>query len=109
MDSLSCCFSFSFSFSLFYYKQCAAPGGKTTHIAQLMRNQGVLVANDFKLHRTKSLVANLIRLGVKNAIVCNYDGRAFPRVMGGFDRILLDAPCSGRELFFNLCFGYWLL
>ena len=74
---------------------CAAPGGKTTHIAQLMRNQGVLVANDFKLHRTKSLVANLIRLGVKNAIVCNYDGRAFPRVMGGFDRILLDAPCSG--------------
>jgi ribosomal RNA methyltransferase Nop2 len=74
---------------------CAAPGGKTTHIAQLMRNQGVLVANDFKLHRTKSLVANLIRLGVKNSIVCNYDGRAFPRVMGGFDRILLDAPCSG--------------
>ncbi len=74
---------------------CAAPGGKTTHIAQLMRNQGVLVANDFKLHRTKALVANLIRLGVKNSIVCNYDGRAFPRVMGGFDRILLDAPCSG--------------
>jgi ribosomal RNA methyltransferase Nop2 len=42
-----------------------------------------------------ALVANLHRLGVANAIVVNYDGRAFPQVMGGFDSVLLDAPCTG--------------
>eukprot|EP00947_MAST-08B_sp_MAST-8B-sp1_P004049 g4049.t1 len=74
---------------------CASPGGKTTYIAQMMRNEGVVVANDFKKPRIKSLVGNLQRLGVTNAITTNYDGRAFPRVMGGFDRVLLDAPCTG--------------
>ena len=74
---------------------CAAPGGKTTYLAQMMRNQGLVVANDFKIKRTNSLMGNIQRLGVKIALVCNYDGRAFPRVMGGFDRVLLDAPCSG--------------
>ena len=73
----------------------AAPGGKTTYLAQMMRNQGLVVANDFKLPRTNSLMANVQRLGVHIAVVSNYDGRAFPRVMGGFDRVLLDAPCSG--------------
>ena len=73
----------------------AAPGGKTTYLAQMMRNQGLVVANDFKLPRTNSLMANIQRLGVHIAVVSNYDGRAFPRVMGGFDRVLLDAPCSG--------------
>lgn len=73
----------------------AAPGGKTTHIAQGMRNQGLLVANDSKKHRLTSLSANLQRLGVTCAVVCNYDGRVLPTVMTGFDRVLLDAPCSG--------------
>ena len=73
----------------------AAPGGKTTHIAQLMQNRGVLFANDAKKERLKSLAANLQRLGVENAVVTNYDGRRFPGVMRGFDRVLLDAPCSG--------------
>ena len=43
----------------------------------------------------KSLVGNLSRCGVTNAIVVSADGRDFPRIMGGFDRVLLDAPCSG--------------
>ena len=73
----------------------ASPGGKTTHLAALMGNSGMLVANDFNEARVKSLVGNLSRCGVTNAIVVSADGRDFPRIMGGFDRVLLDAPCSG--------------
>jgi ribosomal RNA methyltransferase Nop2 len=74
---------------------CAAPGGKTTYIAQLMRNTGSLIANDLKKNRIKATVANLHRLGVKNCAVSNYDGRKLPSVFTGFDRVLLDAPCTG--------------
>jgi ribosomal RNA methyltransferase Nop2 len=73
----------------------AAPGGKTTYIAQLMKNSGIVVANDLKAARQKATIANLHRLGVKNGIVCCYDGRTIPTVFKGFDRVLLDAPCSG--------------
>ncbi|KAG5727655.1 putative ribosomal RNA methyltransferase nop2 [Termitomyces sp. T112] len=73
----------------------SAPGGKTTHIAALLQNTGVVFANDTNKARTKSLTANVHRLGCKNVVVCSYDGREFPKVMGGFDRVLLDAPCSG--------------
>ncbi|KIK59768.1 hypothetical protein GYMLUDRAFT_169299 [Collybiopsis luxurians FD-317 M1] len=73
----------------------SAPGGKTTHIAALLQNTGVVFANDANKARTKSLSANVHRLGCKNVVVCSYDGREFPKVMGGFDRVLLDAPCSG--------------
>ncbi|THH19393.1 hypothetical protein EW146_g1758 [Bondarzewia mesenterica] len=73
----------------------SAPGGKTTHIAALLQNTGVVFANDANKARTKSLTANVHRLGAKNVVVCSYDGREFPKVMGGFDRVLLDAPCSG--------------
>ena len=73
----------------------AAPGGKTSYIAQLMKNSGTLIANDLKMERQKATVANLHRLGVKNAVVCCYDGRKIGSNMKGFDRVLLDAPCSG--------------
>ncbi|KAK0411178.1 hypothetical protein QR680_005529 [Steinernema hermaphroditum] len=75
---------------------CAAPGGKTGHIAALMKNTGTVFANDASLPRGRAVVGNLHRLGVNNAVVSNLDGRMFPKVYRqGFDRILLDAPCSG--------------
>ncbi|XP_067124845.1 28S rRNA (cytosine(4447)-C(5))-methyltransferase, partial [Centruroides vittatus] len=74
---------------------CAAPGGKTTHIAAIMKNTGIIFANDVHKDRAKAIVGNLHRLGITNCVVSCYDGRQFPKVMMGFDRVLLDAPCSG--------------
>lgn len=77
---------------------CAAPGGKSTHIAALMKNTGVLFANDSNKERARAVAANLQRLGVVNSVVSVYKGQDFPKVMKGFDRVLLDAPCSGTGI-----------
>lgn len=74
---------------------CSAPGGKGSHIASIMKNTGVLFANDANQERIKAVVANFHRLGVINAIVSCEDGCKFRNLISGFDRILLDAPCTG--------------
>lgn len=74
---------------------CAAPGGKSSHIAALMKNTGVLFSNDANRDRIKAVVGNFHRLGVMNAIVSCEDGCKYKSIMTGFDRILVDAPCTG--------------
>jgi NOL1/NOP2/sun family putative RNA methylase len=72
---------------------CAAPGSKTTQMAQYMKNNGVIVANDVTGMRLAALGVNLQRCGVRNAIVTRMQGVRFRDVE--FDRVLVDAPCSG--------------
>ncbi|KAE9551354.1 hypothetical protein FO519_005436 [Halicephalobus sp. NKZ332] len=75
---------------------CSAPGGKTTHIASLMRNTGVLFANDANSQRCKAIIGNIHRMGINNCIISNLDGCEYAKIQPqSFDRILLDAPCSG--------------
>jgi len=73
----------------------AAPGGKTTHIAALMKNTGLLFANDININRIKALTANLQRMGVHNSVIINMDGINIASHVNHFDRVLLDAPCTG--------------
>lgn len=74
----------------------AAPGGKTTYIAQLMKNTGCVFANDLKKERLKALQFNVYRLGITNTVVTCKDGQKLPEIFpGSFDRVLLDAPCTG--------------
>ena len=75
---------------------CAAPGGKTSQLAAALAGQGVLLANEFVAARADVLRQNLERMGVTNAIVTNEDtARLAAAYPGQFDRILVDAPCSG--------------
>ncbi len=74
---------------------CAAPGSKTTQIAMLMENQGQLVAVDNDENRIVALTSNLERSGVKNTIVLQEDAKTLKDKKLVFDKILLDAPCSG--------------
>lgn len=79
---------------------CAAPGGKTTRIGADMRGEGLLVANEISEDRAKALLRNVELFGLKNTIITNESPEnlavAFP---GYFDRILIDAPCSGEGMF----------
>ncbi len=78
----------------------AAPGGKAQHLAALMENTGLLVANEIHPKRVWDLVENLERCGVTNAIVTNENpNKLADHFDGYFDRVLLDAPCSGEGMF----------
>ncbi len=75
---------------------CAAPGGKTTQISACMNNTGLLVANEPKRKRLPSLIGNLERCGVANTVLTGAPGAMMARTFHNyFDRVLLDAPCSG--------------
>lgn len=79
---------------------CAAPGGKSTQLALLMKNEGLLVSNEIHPKRAKVLTENIERLGIKNTVVTNETPQRlsehFPQY---FDKILVDAPCSGEGMF----------
>jgi NOL1/NOP2/sun family putative RNA methylase len=79
---------------------CAAPGGKTTQLAAKLQGSGVLVANDRATERTKALVRNVELAGIRNAVVLNEEPAAIADKFGAwFDRVLVDAPCSGEGMF----------
>ncbi len=79
---------------------CAAPGGKTTQIAGRMMGQGFLLCNEINPKRSKILSQNVERMGVANALVTNeHPQNLANRFPGFFDRVLIDAPCSGEGMF----------
>ena len=79
---------------------CAAPGGKTTQIAGKMAGEGFLLCNEINPKRAKILSRNIERMGVANALVTNeHPARLAEKYPGFFDRVLIDAPCSGEGMF----------
>ena len=79
---------------------CAAPGGKTTQIAGRMAGEGFLLCNEINPKRAKILSRNIERMGVANALVTNeHPQRLADKYAGYFDRVLIDAPCSGEGMF----------
>ena len=79
---------------------CAAPGGKTSQLAAALQGQGLLLANEFVAARAEILRQNLERMGVTNAVITNEDTASLAKALPGqFDRVLVDAPCSGEGMF----------
>lgn len=79
---------------------CAAPGGKSTQIAAKLCSQGLLWSNEIVPSRAQVLVSNIERLGVRNAVVsCEHPERIAGALPEYFDRVLVDAPCSGEGMF----------
>ena len=79
---------------------CAAPGGKSTQIASRLCGTGLLWANEVVRPRAHILLSNIERMGIKNAVVSNMPaGRLADRLAGFFDKVLVDAPCSGEGMF----------
>ncbi len=78
---------------------CASPGGKTTHMAQVMGDRGVVVANDRRMDRLTALSANVKRMGLTSVVVTFHRGESFPLPRSpqqGFHGVVVDAPCSGQ-------------
>lgn len=83
----------------FILDMCAAPGGKATHIAAMMKNTGVLYCNDVHPDRVKALTANIHRMGITNTVISTMDGRRVAQKLhNSLDRVLLDAPCTGTGI-----------
>ncbi len=79
---------------------CAAPGGKTTQIAALLKGEGFLVSNDNNAARIRTLVWNIEHSGARNVAVFNEDPQRLSVIYPDyFDKILVDAPCSGEGMF----------
>ncbi|SHJ34666.1 NOL1/NOP2/sun family putative RNA methylase [Geosporobacter subterraneus DSM 17957] len=79
---------------------CAAPGGKSTHIAAMLQGKGLLVSNEIHPVRAKILSQNVERMGIRNCIVTNEEPQHLAqRFIAYFDKILVDAPCSGEGMF----------
>ena len=79
---------------------CAAPGGKSGQIAARLNGRGFLLSNEIEFSRARILLGNLERLGVTNAFVTSAPAEALARVLPAFfDRVLVDAPCSGEGMF----------
>jgi len=74
---------------------CASPGSKASQLAQYMQNKGVLIANDYQGIRLAPLGINMQRMGAENTILTLMEGRFFKKANIQFDKILVDAPCSG--------------
>ena len=73
----------------------ASPGSKTTQISQYMQNKGILIANDYTIDRMKPLSINIQRCGITNAVITLMEGQWFRKSGIEFDKVLVDAPCSG--------------
>ena len=79
---------------------CAAPGGKSMQASLLMNNEGLIISNDIAKNRTFSIVENAERLGRGNLLITNNDfASIYDRFLNSFDKIILDAPCSGSGMF----------
>lgn len=79
---------------------CAAPGGKTTELGSKLQGEGLLVANDISASRAKALIKNIEIFGIKNAVVtCEEPYKLAQKFKEFFDKILVDAPCSGEGMF----------
>ena len=82
------------------FDMCAAPGGKTIQAALKMNNKGLVIANDLSFSRCGLISNNLERLGLRNVIIINNDlSKVYQRYLNTFDKIILDAPCSGSGMF----------
>ena len=87
----------------FVLDMCAAPGGKSCEIASRLTGEGVLIANDIEASRARILSENIERFGLDNTIVTNVDPMRFTeQFQEAFDKIVLDAPCSGEGMFRKL-------